>query len=138
MKYTGNFFSLPNDIFLLGLCAGELAVYSYLRRCENRETHQCWPSYKTIGRAVRMSENTVRKYVQMLEEHGLIITKPTTVTTRSGIVRNGNLSYTLLSPLNVIDQHYRQKLNELEQTAERQQVQKILEQQKLDVLPSDV
>lgn len=60
-RSNGNFFSLPNEIFLLGLRPGELAVYSYLRRCEDRGTHQCWPSYKTIGKAVGMSENTVRK-----------------------------------------------------------------------------
>ena len=54
MKYMGNFFSLPNEIFLLGLSPGELAVYCYLRRCENQKTHQCWPSYKTIGEAVGM------------------------------------------------------------------------------------
>ena len=49
-KYSGrgNFFSLPNEVFLLGLSAGELAVYSFLKRCENRKTHQCWPSIKTI------------------------------------------------------------------------------------------
>lgn len=42
MKHTrkGNFFSLPNEMFLLGLSPGELAVYSYLQRCENRKTHQ--------------------------------------------------------------------------------------------------
>ena len=59
-KYSGrgNFFSLPNEVFLLGLSAGELVVYSFLKRCENRKTHQCWPSIKTIGQAVRMSENT--------------------------------------------------------------------------------
>ena len=51
-RSNGNFFSLPNEIFLLGLRPGELAVYSYLRRCEDRGTHQCWPSYKTIGKAV--------------------------------------------------------------------------------------
>ena len=45
----GNFFSLPNEVFLLGLSAGELAVYSFLKRCENRKTHQCWPSIKTIS-----------------------------------------------------------------------------------------
>ena len=52
MKYeSGNYFSLPNEIFLLGLNAGELAVYSYLKRCENRKTHQCWPSRKiSLGR----------------------------------------------------------------------------------------
>ena len=42
MKYgIGNYFSLPNEIFLLGLSSGELAVYSFLKRCENRKTHQC-------------------------------------------------------------------------------------------------
>ena len=58
-KYSGrgNFFSLPNEVFLLGLSAGELSVYSFLKRCENRKTHQCWPSIRTIGEAVRMSEN---------------------------------------------------------------------------------
>ena len=71
MKYTPwpkrdpvkNYFQLPNEIFLLGLSPGALAVYSYLLCCEGRSTYQCWPSYKTIGRAVRMSTNTVRKYV---------------------------------------------------------------------------
>ena len=55
-----NYFRLPNEIFLLGLSPGALAVYSYLLCCENRNTYQCWPSYKTIGSAVRMSQNTVR------------------------------------------------------------------------------
>ena len=52
-KYSGrgNSFSLPNEVFLLGLSAGELSVYSFLKRCENRKTHQCWPSCKTIGQA---------------------------------------------------------------------------------------
>ena len=56
-KYSGhgNFFSLPNEVFLLGLSAGELAVYSYLKRCEGRKTHQCWPS---IG---RISQHTGRR-----------------------------------------------------------------------------
>ena len=41
-KYSrrGTSFSLPNEVFLLGLSAGELAVYSFLKRCENRKTHQ--------------------------------------------------------------------------------------------------
>ena len=65
-KYSGrgNFFSLPNEVFLLGLSAGELAGYSFLKRCENRKTHQCWPSIRTIGKAVGMSENTVRSHVR--------------------------------------------------------------------------
>ena len=47
MKYVscGNYFFLPNEIFLLGLSPGELAVYSFLKQCENRRTHYCWPQH---------------------------------------------------------------------------------------------
>lgn len=129
MKYQGNFFSLPNDIFILGLCPGELSVYSYLRRCEDHKTHQCWPSYKNIGSAVCMSENTVSKYVQKLVDRGMIATEPTKVTTR-----NGNLLYTVLSPLDVIDQHYQQKLVELGEETERLRLQKLQAQQAQEAL----
>ena len=122
VKYVscGNYFSLPNEIFLLGLNPGELAVYCYLRRCENRKTHQCWPSYKSIGQAVRMSENTVRKYTLCLEERGLISTEPTEITTRAGQKRNGNLLYTLRPIQEVIDEHYDRQLEQLEISAARQ------------------
>ena len=102
-KYSGhgNFFSLPNEVFLLGLSAGELAVYSYLKRCEGRKTHQCWPSIKTIGQAVGMSVNTVRKYVRQLEERGIITTEPTEIITKAGEKRNGNLLFTL-RPIQVV------------------------------------
>ena len=81
-----NFFPLPNAIFTLGLSAGELAVYAYLMYCEDRKSHQCWPSYKT----------TVRKYVRELECKTLILTEPTTYECASGQVRNGNLVFTIL------------------------------------------
>lgn len=48
-----NFFPLPNVIFSLGLSTGELAVYAYLMYCEDRKSHQCWPSYKTIWARIR-------------------------------------------------------------------------------------
>lgn len=97
MKYKshGNFFALPNEIFLWGLTTGELAVYSFLRRCEDRKTRQCWPSIKTIGKAVNMSENTVRKYIRQLEERGIITAEPTEGITKAGGKRNGNLRFTL-------------------------------------------
>ena len=127
-KYSGrgNFFSLPNEAFLLGLSSGELAVYSFLKRCENRKTHQCWPSIKTIGQAVRMSENTVRKYIRQLEERGLITTEPTEVLTKSSGRRNGNLLFTLRPIQEVIDQYYDRQLEELELATERQRVAKLL------------
>ena len=129
-KYSGrgNFFSLPNEVFLLGLSAGELAVYSFLKRCENRKTHQCWPSIRTIGEAVGMSENTVRKYIRQLEERGLITTEPTEVITKSSGRRNGNLLFTLRPIQEVIDQdqYYDRQLEELELATERQRVAKLL------------
>lgn len=94
-KYQANYFTLPNDIYLLGLKPREIAVYSFLLRCENRETHQCYPSYKTIGNATGMGETTVQKSVRGLEDKCLIYTEPTTVTTKDGKTRNGSLLYTI-------------------------------------------
>ena len=45
----GHYFLLPNEIFTLGLSPGELSVYAYLMFCEDRETHQCYPSFRKIG-----------------------------------------------------------------------------------------
>ena len=60
------YFPLPNEVFDLGLSPGALAVYSYLMYIEDRTTYQCHASYRTIGNAVNMSPNTVRKYVTEL------------------------------------------------------------------------
>lgn len=76
-----NYFPLPNEIFSLELCTGEISVYSYLLYREDRKTYQCHPSYKTIGRAIRASQNTVRKYVAALEDKGLIATQLAKLTT---------------------------------------------------------
>lgn len=91
-----NYFPLPNEIYQLGLSHGAIAVYGYLLRIEDRRTYQCHPSYATIGKAVGMSNNTVRKYVQELEERGLIRTERTSIITRDGRKQNGSLLYTIL------------------------------------------
>ena len=91
-----NYFPLPNAIFYLNLTSGALAVYAYLLFCEDRHSHKCWPSYKTIGRAVGMSENTVKKYVTELLSKELIEVEPTKVYTKTGKVWNGNLMYRIL------------------------------------------
>lgn len=84
-----HYYLVPNEVFNLGLSSHEIAVYNYLLRCEDRRTYQCHPSYRTIGKAVQLSENTVRKYVAGLEEKGLIHTEPSTITTKDGRVCNG-------------------------------------------------
>lgn len=123
MRTQNNYFTMPNEVFQLGLSAGELAVYSYLRRCQDRRTHQCWPSYRTIGSAVGMSENTVRKYVLAPEERGLIVTEPTDVRLKSGRRRNGNLKYTLPSIQEVLRDYYARQRSALEAHTDRQRVQ---------------
>ena len=112
-------------------------MYSFLRRCENRKTHQYWPSVKTIGQAVRMSENTVRKYIHQLEERGLIASEPTTVTTKSSGRRNGNLLFTLSPIGEVIDKYYGQQMAVLEQTAARQRAQRKAEKSGVEFVPPD-
>lgn len=115
MNKTGkNYFPTPNEIFSLGLSPGEFAVYAYLLRCENRYTHQCWPSYKTIGAATGMSVNTVRKHVCSLADKGLISTEDTTVFTKTGLKRNGNLLYTIRPFHKVLDAHQQNDLRRLE------------------------
>ena len=79
-----NFFTLPNEIFSLGLSSDALAVYSHLLYCEDRKTYQCYPSCASIGKSVSMSVNTVRKYVAELEEQGLVVTEPTSIVTKDG------------------------------------------------------
>ena len=91
----GHYFLLPNEIFTLGLSPGELSVYAYLMFCEDRETHQCWPSIGKICQHTGMSANTVAKYIRQLEEKRLINVEPTKVRTKSGEVRNGTLQFTI-------------------------------------------
>ena len=111
---TQNYFTTPNEIFTLGLSPGEFAVYSFLCRCEDRRTHQCWPSYSTIGAATRMSTNTVRKHVCALTDKGLIRTEDTTVQTRNGLRRNGNLRYTIQPIQMVLEDRRRADLQKIQ------------------------
>lgn len=115
MKYNSinnakHYFTLPNEIFCLGLSSGEIAVYSFLLRCENRKTYQCYPSYRTIGQALKMSQNTVRKYVQSLEDKHLISTERTEVITKDGQKHNGTLLYTIRPIAEAIDYFHSEQL----------------------------
>ncbi len=118
-KTSKNYFPTPNEIFSLGLSPGEFAVYSYLLRCADRRTHQCWPSYKTIGTATQMSVNTVRKHVCALADKGLISTEDTTVFTRTGLKHNGSLLYTIRPFHEVLDAHQQDELCRLEEETAR-------------------
>lgn len=91
----GHYFLLPNEIFTLGLSPSEPSVYAYLLFCEDRKTHQCWPSIGRISQHTGMSANTVAKYIRQLEDKRLIDIEPTKVRTKTGEVRNGTLRFTI-------------------------------------------
>ena len=115
-----DYFPVPNEIFCLGLSTGEIAVYAYLMYCEDRKNFQCHPSYRTIGNAVGMSKNTVKKYVDSLIEKRLITAEPTSVITQKGEKRNGNLRYTIRPIREALEQYYEQQLIRLHEEVRRQ------------------
>lgn len=83
-----NYFPMPNEIFNLGLRAGEIALYAFLLKCEDRKTFKCWPSYKTISKALNITKNTVKAYVDKLCEKQLITVEYTYIFTKDGKKRN--------------------------------------------------
>ena len=109
-KKNGNYFVLPNEIFNIDLSAGEIALYAFLMRKENRKDYTCYPSFKSIGNALKMSKNTVMKYVRLLEEKELISTERTIVEHHDGSLRNGNLMYKILPIKQALDSFYRRQL----------------------------
>ena len=115
-----NYFKVPNEVFHIGLSYPEISIYCYLLSIEDRETYQCYPSYKTIGKALGMSENTVSKYVRSLEEKGLIRTEPTMVRSKDGRPLNGNLLYTIRPIQAAIELFYERQFQQLEEDAARQ------------------
>ena len=121
-----NYFKVPNEVFHIGLSYPEISIYCYLLSIEDRETYQCYPSYKTLGKTLGMSENTVSKYVRSLEEKGLIRTEPTMVRSKDGRPLNGNLLYTIRPIQAAIELFYERQLTELELATERQRVVKLL------------
>ena len=100
---NNRFFPMPYDIFCLGLRMPEIALYSYLMSCENRKNY-------TIGQALKMSQNTVRKYVQSLEDKHLILTERTEIITKDGRKRNGALLYTIRPIAEAIDYFHSEQL----------------------------
>lgn len=69
-----------------------------------------------------MSTNTVRKYVRMLEDLGLITTEPTSITTKVGQKRNGNLLFTIRPIQEAVEQFYQQQLEKISLDVQREKI----------------
>ena len=124
------YFPIPNAVFDLDLTDGEILVYAFLLRCENRRTYQCHPSYTTIGRAIGKSVNSVRKYVQGLTQKGLITTEHTQIVTKNGEMRNGTLLYTILPIQQVMDRQFEKQMTLAMMESRKQEVERVLQNAK--------
>ena len=109
-----NFFSLPNELFFLNIGHGAITVYAYLLYCEDRRTHQCHPSYRTISDEVHLAVSTVIKHVAKLADRQFITVENTSYIDRHGMKWNGNNLYTVLPIQRAMDYCYQQQLLRLE------------------------
>ena len=124
-----NQFIMPNQIMQLDLNATALAIYFYLRYIEDRKTYQCYPSYRTIGKALNIkSITTVAKYVRELEDKCLIYTEPTEVILKDGKKRNGNLKYTIRPIQDAIEHYHHEQMKNVNEVAARAKAQKMLDE----------
>ena len=124
-----NQFIMPNQIMQLDLNATALAIYFYLRYIEDRKTYQCYPSYKTIGKALNIkSITTVAKYVRELEDKCLIYTEPTEIILKNGKKQNGNLKYTIRPIQDAVEYFHQQQMKKFQEDLARKKAQKMLEE----------
>ena len=124
-----NKFILPNCIMQLDLSTTALAIYFYLIYIEDRKTYQCYPSYKTIGKALNIkSVNTVSKYVKELEDKCLIYTEPTEVILKDGKRRNGNLKYTIRPIQDAVEYYHQKQMKRAEQETALKKAQRSIDE----------
>lgn len=109
-----NFFTLPNEIFLLKLPPSAFLVYAYLLLIEDRKTHSCHPSYNTIASDTGLSKNTALKSIRVLLETGLIAVEPSSYYDKSGMKWKGNNLYTILPIHSAVDIYHQHQLRKLE------------------------
>lgn len=121
-----NFFSLPNELFFLNIGHGAITVYAYLLYCENRRTHQCHPSCRTIAGAVHLSAATVMKHISKLADRRFITMEHTSYVDNNGMKWNSNNLYTILPIQAAMDHCYQQQMLRLEEQQKRDEAQKRL------------
>ena len=125
----GKFFTMPDEVFHLGIGHGAITVYAYLLCCEDRRTHQCHPSYNTISSTVGLAVNTVMKHINKLAERQFISVERTSYLDANGMKWNGNNLYTILPIQQAADAFYQRQLDRLEQSVNRQQAANLLQKQ---------
>ncbi|MCX4371810.1 MAG: helix-turn-helix domain-containing protein [Dysosmobacter sp.] len=118
------FFTLPNEIFLLSLPPSAFMVYAYLLLIEDRRTHTCHPSYNTIAAETGITKNTAMKSIGTLLDAGLIDMEHSQYFDKRGMKWKGNNLYTILPTRAAVDRFHQRQFDRLELDAERRRVQK--------------
>ena len=127
------FFTLPNKLFSLDLGHGPIAVYSYLLFCEDRRTHQCYPSYSTIAAAVGLAVYRVMKHIAKPADRQLITVERTSYLDGQGMKWNDNNRYTILPIQRAVDCFHQRQMDQLNLAAERQRIKNLLPAEKSPV-----
>jgi len=123
-RETRKYFTLPNEVFILALPPSAFLVYAYLLYCEDRRTHQCHPSYRTIAGTTGLSLNTAVKSVGVLTDKSLITVERSCWFNEAGMKRNGNNVYTILPIRAAMDEFYQRQLHQLELDTECSRIHK--------------
>ena len=124
-----NVFIMPNQIMQIDLSATALAIYFYLRYIEDRKTYQCYPSYRTIGKALKnKSKTTVAKFVRELEDKCLIYTELTEVILKNGKKQNGNLKYTIRPIQDAVDYYHQKQMEKFQEDLARENAKRLLDE----------
>lgn len=123
----GNFFPLPKSIFEFDLSAEEIALYAYLMHIEDRKSFTCIAKYSTIGKALKMSNNTVAKYLKSLNSKGFISMYQTIVQGKSGRVQNGCMRIRIEPLRPFLDRQKEREEAEFYRSLVRAQVQRDIE-----------
>ena len=124
-----NVFIISNYVMQLDISATALAIYFYLMYIEDRKTYQCYPSYRTIGKALNIaSKTTVAKYVRELEDKCLIYTEPTEVILKNGKKQNGNLKYTIRPIQDAVDYFHQEQMKKFEQDIAVERAKRMLDE----------
>ena len=88
------YFKTPNVIYNLGLTPGEILVYCYLLRIEDRSTFDAVAKRSTIAKALGIkTPKTVSRHINGLVEKHLITVKNTVIVHENGAVLNGCLKF---------------------------------------------
>ena len=118
-----NFFTLPNEVFLLNLPPSAFMVYAYLLLIEDRRAHTCHPSYNTIAAATGMAKNTVMKSISVLLEMHLIAMEHSQYFDRRGMKWKGNNLYTIRPISEAVGIYHARQLEKLMRASAKQNIQ---------------